>query len=262
MTESTSFVYEKIKVHSVHDGQVLEIVLSSPPSNILDSKMMSEICACIDREAQNKSLKAIVFKGEGENFCFGASVAEHVKAEAKKMIHDFHAMFKKLLDCSCPMIALVRGFCLGGGMELASFCNFVIAEPSARFGQPEIQLGVLPPVAAAILPGIIGQQRADDLILTGRAIDAETAHGFGLVCEVAEDGEAAVEKLLVRQILPRSAASLRYANRAARWSWCKNLGAVLDEMENLYINELMETEDANEGIAAFLEKRSPNWKDK
>ncbi len=250
---------KRIKVSLVHQGQILHILLSSPPGNVLDGQMMAEICACFDNEAKGKSVKAIVFEGQGKHFCFGASVAEHIKDKAPEMISSFHGMFKKLLKCRAPTVALVRGQCLGGGMELASFCNFIIAQTSAKFGQPEIQLGVLPPVAAAILPDIIGQQRADDIVLTGRSIDAETAHAWGLVHTVQEDGAVALEEFLVKHILPKSAESLRHANRAVRSTWYKELGARLDEMEHLYLQELMETQDANEGIAAFIEKRKPEW---
>jgi cyclohexa-1,5-dienecarbonyl-CoA hydratase len=252
--------YEKIKVETTHEGQVLRITLSSPPANILDGQTMTEIVACLDSEGASQDLKAIVFAGEGKHFCFGASVAEHQKDQAPAMIAGFHGLFKQLLAIQTPLVALVRGQCLGGGMELASFCNFILAEPSAKFGQPEIQLAVLPPVASAILPGIVGQLRADDIVLTGRSIDAETAREWGLVHAVAEDGEALLGELLDKHLLPRSAASLRFANRAVRHHWHAALAQTLDEMERLYVGGLMETADANEGIACFLEKRKPEWK--
>ncbi|HUT78812.1 MAG TPA: enoyl-CoA hydratase/isomerase family protein, partial [Polyangia bacterium] len=129
--------YEKISVETTHAGQVLRITLNSPPANILDAQAMGEIRACLDAEGASRDLKAIVFAGAGKHFCFGASVAEHQKDQAPAMIAGFHAMFKKLLGCEAPLVALVRGQCLGGGMELAAFCNFVLAEPSAKFGQPE-----------------------------------------------------------------------------------------------------------------------------
>lgn len=254
--------YSKIKVDLTHDAQVLCVVLSAPPGNVLDAGMMGEISACLEREGSDERLKAIVFKGEGKHFCFGASVAEHQKEQAPGMIRGFHAMFKKLLGCRIPTIAVVRGQCLGGGMELVSFLNFIIAEPSAKFGQPEIQLGVFPPVAALILPEIIGQLRADDLVLTGRSIDAATAREWGLVSQVAEDGEKALEELLAKHLLPRSASSLRYAGEAVRSSWHERLSERLDSMERLYVDKLMETHDANEGIASFLEKRTPVWKNR
>jgi cyclohexa-1,5-dienecarbonyl-CoA hydratase len=250
---------EKIKVRRENDGQVLRIVLAFPKGNVLDAQMMGEICACLDEEAADPGLKAIVFEGEGKHFCFGASVPEHVREKAPEMIRGFHGLFKKLLATGIPTFALVRGQCLGGGMELASFCNFVIAEPSAVFGQPEIVLGVFPPVAALILPGIVGQSRADDLVLTGRSIDAQTALAWGLVHAVAEDGNALLSDALAKHILPKSASSLRHANRAVRASWHRELPAALDRMERAYVDDLMGTHDANEGIAAFLEKRPPKW---
>lgn len=262
MAASHAAQYEKIKVRETHDGQVLRIVLASPPANILDAKAMSEIGAVLETQGRAPERKAIVFEGEGKHFCFGASVAEHVKAEAPKMIAGFHGLFKQLLALDVPLFALVRGQCLGGGMELAAFCNFVIAEPSAKLGQPEIQLAVLAPVASAILPGIIGQSRADDLLLTGRSIDAVTAHAWGLVHAVADNAEELLEKALADHFLQKSASSLRIANRAARWRWHAELPARLDAMERLYIDDLMATNDANEGIQAFLEKRKPAYKNR
>lgn len=254
--------FHKIKVKLTHDREILHLVLAAPPANVLDAQMMAEICSCLESHLPEKQLKAIVFEGEGKHFCFGASVPEHVKEKAPAMISAFHGLFKTLLASELPTVAVVRGQCLGGGMELVSFCNFILAHPSAKFGQPEIQLGVIPPVAAAILPGIIGQCRAEDIILTGRSIDAQTAHSWGLVHCVSEDLQECLEELLVKHITPKSAAALKHAIRAVRSSWYRELPAKLDEMEHLYVNELMSTHDANEGIGAFLEKRKPVWKNK
>jgi len=253
---------EKIEVRLEHDGQVLRIVLASPPANILDAATMAEIVACLDHHQGQASITALVFEGQGKHFCFGASVEEHQKDQAPKMIAGFHGLFKKLLAFGAPTFALVRGQCLGGGMELASFCNFILAEPKAKFGQPEIQLAVFPPVAAAILPGIIGQLRADDLVLTGRSIDAQTACDWGLVHHVTEDLEAVLQEALATHFLPKSAAALRHALRAVRRDWVEQLGEKLDRMERAYVDDLMETEDANEGIGAFLAKRKPEWKNR
>ncbi len=253
---------KKTKIGLEYEGQVLRIVLASPPGNILDAQTMTEIVTAIDFHESNKDIKAVVFEGEGKHYCFGASVEEHQKNRAPEMIASFHGMFKKLLSFGAPLISLVRGQCLGGGMELASFCNFIIAEPSAKFGQPEIQLAVLPPVAAVILPGIIGQLRADDLVLTGRSIDAQTANRWGLVSQVAEDGESALDDFLKKHILPKSAQALRHANRAVRREWFEQLSHKLDRMERAYVDDLMNSFDANEGIEAFLEKRKPQWKNR
>jgi cyclohexa-1,5-dienecarbonyl-CoA hydratase len=260
MTSKTIPGYEKITVTLTHDEQIIRILLATPPANILDGDTMAEIMRCLETEAASKNVKAIVFEGKGKHFCFGASVAEHIKAEAPKMINGFHGMFKKLLSLDIPLFAIVRGQCLGGGMELAAFCSFIIAEPDAKFGQPEIQLAVLAPVASAILPDIIGQARTDDLLLTGRSIDAETARAWGLVHSVAEDGEAALMKILEKHVLPKSASSLKLAAQAARWIWHCELPKRLDEMEDHYVNTLMETHDASEGIDSFLKKRKPEFK--
>jgi cyclohexa-1,5-dienecarbonyl-CoA hydratase len=249
---------EKIKVGLEHAGHVLRITLASAPANILDAATMAEIVASV-RHHKDDNLKAIVFCADGKHFSFGASVEEHQKEQAGQMISSFHGMFKELLATAIPTIALVHGQCLGGAMELVSFCNFIIADSSAKFAQPEIQLAVLPPVAAAILPGIIGQTRADDLILTGRTIDAQTAHAWGLVHRLEKDLEAALQQFLESHILPKSASSLRHANRASRYEWYKNLPDRLDAMEKAYVQDLMNTDDANEGIGAFLEKRKPTW---
>jgi len=256
---STVSKYEKIAARLEHDGQVLRIVLASPPANILDAQAMAEIGEVLDTEGTKPAVKAIVFEGEGKHFCFGASVPEHTKERCGEMIAGFHGLFKKLLSLDVPLVALVRGQCLGGGMELAAFCSVIIADEKAKFGQPEIQLAVFPPVAALILPDIVGQARADDLVITGRSIEAKTARKWGLVHEVTEDCEQALQGFLAKQILPKSASSLRFAVRAVRSGWKQTLPARLDEMERLYVQELMETADANEGIGAFLEKRQPRW---
>lgn len=260
--EQVSAEYKKIKPALQHEGQVLQITLADPPGNVLDSVMMAEIASLLESEGRKPELKAIVFEGEGKHFSFGASVEEHQKAQAPQMIHSFHALFKQLLALATPTVAVVRGQCLGGGMELAAFCNFVLAEPSARFGQPEIVLAVFPPVAALILPPIIGQTRADDLILTGRSINAETALEWGLVHHMAEDATETRDFLLNKYLLPKSASALRFGNRASRQSWYAGLGEDLDRMERLYIDEMMESEDANEGIGSFIEKRKPLWKNR
>ncbi len=254
--------FEKIKVEFTHDRQVLRITLADPPGNVLAASMMAEIVACLDEQTENAGLKAIVFEGEGKHFCFGASVEEHQKAQAPGMIHSFHGLFKKMNALAIPTFALVRGQCLGGGMELAIFCNFIFAEPSARFGQPEIVLGVFPPVAAIVLPHVVGQAHADDIILTGRSIDGATAQSWGLVHTVADDAGVALEQLIEKNIIPKSAMALRYANRASRHYWRHKLDEQLDGMERFYVDDLMETEDANEGIASFLEKRKPEWKNR
>ena len=253
---------KKIHVTREFDDAVLRISLATPPGNILDAATMAEITACLKQHANDNNIKAIVFEAQGKHFSFGASVEEHQKDQAPKMIRDFHGLFKTLLSTGFVTIAVVQGQCLGGAMELVSFCNFIFCDETAKFGQPEIQLGVFPPVAAVLLPGVIGQLRADDLVLTGRTIDATTAQSWGLVHQVCQNPKEDLASFLERTILPKSAESLRHANKAVRRDWYRQLAAKLDLMETAYVQELMETEDANEGIRSFLEKRKPAWKNR
>ncbi|MBM4321184.1 MAG: hypothetical protein FJ125_14845, partial [Deltaproteobacteria bacterium] len=174
----------------------------------------------------------------------------------------FHGMFFRMIDLAIPTAALVRGQCLGGGMELAIFCNFLFAESTAVFGQPEIKLGVLPPPASVILPLKVGQANADLLTLTGATITAERAYQLGLVTHLVpegEDGWAQLSGWAAGAIVPLSGASLRRAGAAVRGRFDEELRGRLKQVERLYLDDLMATHDANEGIASFLEKRKPCW---
>jgi cyclohexa-1,5-dienecarbonyl-CoA hydratase len=175
------------------------------------------------------------------------------------MLEAFHGMFLKLVELGVPTAAAVRGRCLGGGMELALFCTRVVSGVDAVFAQPEIGLGVLPPVASLILPWRVGQGAADDVNLTGRNVGAEQALAMGLVDELAEDPRAAVEAWAARELAPKSALALRLAQKASRWQLNRVLREQLKQVEAFYLDTLMASHDANEGLAAFLEKRTPSW---
>jgi len=252
--------YEKIRVEPFLDGHALHVVLNAPKANVLDGAMMGELNRLLDSLEARSEIKLICFSGEGKHFSFGASVEEHVGDRAAGMLEAFHGMFLRMARLGVPTAAAVRGQCLGGGLELAAFCNRVVASDSAVMAQPEIQLAVLPPVASLILPFRIGQARADEINLTGRNVAAEEAMAIGLVDEIAEDPMAAVEAWAAEQLRKKSAAALRCATRASRWHFNKVLCSELKELEAVYLEELMATHDANEGLAAFLEKRKPTWK--
>ena len=175
------------------------------------------------------------------------------------MLEAFHGMFLDMVDLAIPTAAVVRGQCLGGGAELALFCNWIFASPNAKFGQPEIQLGVFPPPASIILPLKLGQVWADHACLTGMSFAAEAAAEVGLIYDVSEDPWAALEALATEHLLPKSASSLRFAVRAARTHFNQVFRAGIAEVQRLYLDELMASHDANEGIEAFLEKRKPVW---
>ncbi len=255
--------YKLISMEALNAGAVYKIVLNSPKANILEAAMLTEILHALEEIDRLTGVKLIIFEGAGKHFSFGASVEEHTKAQAAMMLNSFHAVFYNLAGMAIPTMAIVRGQCLGGGMELALFCNFIIADSTAYFGQPEIVLGVLPPPASVMLPRKVGQSYADDLVLTGRSIDAKEAQRIGLVNFLSEDGQDAwstADEFINKHILPKSASSLRIANLAVRKDFFRRIWEDLPRMEGLYLKDLMESHDANEGINAFLEKRKPEWK--
>ncbi len=253
---------EKIKVAYAHDRTVAYITLDDGKGNVLDHIMMEEVQQQLDSWKTNNDLKLIVFQGAGKHFSFGASVEEHQKEYAGAMLRAFHQLFYSLRELAIPTLAKVSGQCLGGGMELALMCSIMLADKTAKFGQPEILLGVFPPPASILLPEKIGLARAEELLITGRSMPADEAFRAGLLAAVFEDrGEldAGTEEWIVSHILPKSASSLRYAVRAVRVKFNHVIGNFLPALESMYVTRLMETHDANEGISSFLEKRKPNW---
>ena len=256
---------EKILIQPMHDGQVVSLALNAPKANVLDAEMMTALQSALDDLGKQPDLKLIQITGAGDHFCFGASVGEHVKEKAPDMLKQFHNLFYTMADIAIPSAAVISGQCLGGGLELALMCNFMFVDRSANLGQPEIQLGVFAPPASLILPMKLGQSRADDLLLTGRAISGAEAKEIGLAAEVYDDREsmiAGVEAWVKKQILPKSAASLRFAVKAARMEFNITLKDKLRKQEQLYLEGLMATQDANEGIQSFLERRKPEWRNK
>ncbi len=255
--------YKLIQCEKLFDGAVLKIILNAPKANVLEAAMLAEITSVLVSLRTEKDVKLIVFEGAGKHFSFGASVPEHTKDKASMMLKGFHGMFFELVDLAVPTMAIVRGQCLGGGMELALFCNFIVADQTAKFGQPEIVLGVLPPPASVMLCQKVGQAFADDIALTGRSLGADEALRIGLANMVAGEGEdawAVAEKWISEYILPKSAESLRIGNKAVRMEFFRRIREDLPRMEALYLKELMESHDGTEGINAFLEKRKPEWK--
>ncbi len=251
----------KIIREEIFDGQVIRFTLNAPKANVLDSEMMTELQSKLANIGQD--VKLLQFIGAGDHFSFGASVPEHTKKNAPEMLRQFHGLFKTMIELTVPTMALVSGQCLGGGMELAIFCNFLFLDETARMGQPEIMLGVFAPPASLILPLKVGQTKADDLLLTGRSMKAEEVMQFGLGAKLFDDQQAMMDGAdawVEKHILPKSASSLRFANRAARTVFNKTLSATLDKLAEIYTTKLMETHDANEGINSFLEKRKPDWK--
>lgn len=238
------------------------ITLDRAPLNILDIAMMESLDAALERALPNSDF--VIFQGAGTKaFCAGVDIADHAPGRVRKMLSSFHAVFRRLAVADCLTIAAVHGYCLGGGMELATFCDLVLAAESAQFGQPEIKLGCYPPVAMAMLPRRIGVQAAAHLILTGRQISAAEAHRLGLVTRVVSDNElrAAVEALL-GQLQGLSPSVLNLTRKTLARLHSADFLKQLEETERVYLSELAQTHDAREGIRAFLEKRRPVWKGK
>jgi len=249
-----------LAVQKVHNGSVLRLTLDAPPGNILDSVMVTSLSHAVRAARDIPELRLIVVTGAGENFSFGSSIEEHRAEKAREMLTSFHGLFRDLTETDIPLLALVNGKCLGGGLELAAFCDWIFALENATFGQPEIKLGVFAPVGSIVLPWRCGA-RANDLLLTGRSIDSKTAESIGLVNRVLAKVRAQqeLETFITEKLLPLSASSLRYARKASRWHLNRQMKHGLPELESLYLDELMQSPDATEGIAAFLEKRPPRW---
>ena len=202
----------------------------------------------------------MVFEGEGKHFSFGASVEEHLPGEVDKMLPSFHAMFGAIEDMGIATAAVVRGQCLGGGLELAAYCGRLLCTPKTFFGVPEVKLGVFPPVGAMILPWRIGGARANQMVLTGDTINGETAAAWGLADVCCEDPAAELDKWYDEHIAPKSAVALSFAWRAGRRAVRKALDEELPELEKSYLKDLMSMHDPAEGIRAFVERRDPKWR--
>lgn len=245
--------------------RVARIVFSRPPLNILTIAMMKEIVDAINRAAQMPDTCAIVFSSSQPTGAFsaGVSIEEHRAESVFQMLEGFHSIFRTLNTVSKPVIAVVGGAALGGGCELAAFADIVIASTAARFGQPEIKLGIFPPAAAVILPRVIGVKRAREMVLTGELLSAETAQTLGLVSHVVTESalESRCEELL-NSFRQMSVPGLEMARRAMVQTWGLGFNEALKRSEDIYLNELMSFRDPQEGIEAFIAKRPPRWKHK
>ena len=252
----------KIRLEFEHDEQVARVVLAAPKANIVDRAMMAELESAFDGLATRRDLKAIVLIGEGPNFSYGASVQEHLPEQIAGTLARLHRLLRRIAEAPAPTIAAVRGQCLGGGLEVALACDLILAEETAQLGCPEIQLGVFPPAASALLPVRIGAGPASSLVLSGASVTGAAGAAIGLVARTAVPGqlEMVLAELLAADFLPRSPSALRYAALAVRRPLMHALEQDLPVLERLYLQDLMSEPDAAEGIRAFLEKRSPHWR--
>ena len=244
------------------DGALLRLRLSRPKANIVDAAMIGALRAALGEHLTYARLRAVLLEAEGPHFSFGASVEEHLPGSVAAMLRELHALILQIVGSPVPVLVAVRGQCLGGGLELAAAGHLIFAAPGAMFGQPEIRLAVFAPAASCLLPEKIGPSRAEDLLFSGRSIGAEEAHRIGLVNAVADDPSQAALAYFEEHLAPRSASSLRLAVRAARYDLVYRIRRKLAEVERLYLEELMATRDAVEGLTAFIGKRPATWEDR
>jgi len=240
-----------------------KIIFNNGPLNILTIQMMEQINVALEGFLQDESLKAVIFDHNGKAFSAGVDIGDHIGEKAPKMIKEFHGIFRKLNKLKCPTIASIKGAALGGGCEIAIFCDIVLTSDKAKFGQPEIKVGVLPPIAVLAFPQIIGNKKAFELIMLGELIDAKEAQRLGISNHIfpIESYEQEFAKF-IESLNDISTIILQYTKKAFNTALGIDFETKLDEIEEFYLKELMSTYDANEGLQAFLEKRTPNWQNR
>jgi len=248
-----------LKAWLERDGALLRLRLAQPKANIVDAAMIAALHTALDAHRQSPGLRGALLDAEGPHFSFGASVEEHLAERCAGMLASLHALIVTMVEFPLPILVAVRGQCLGGGLELALAGGPIFAHPEAQFGQPEIKLGVFAPAASCLLGWRINQSAAEDLLWSGRSINGSTALALGLVQALADDPGAAALAWFDEHLAPRSAAALACAVAAVRTPRVRELRQRLAEVERLYLDRLMKTHDANEGLAAFIERRTPVW---
>jgi cyclohexa-1,5-dienecarbonyl-CoA hydratase len=252
-------VENPLKVWIDRNGALLRLRLARPKANIVDAAMIEALRSALEAHRDVKSLRGVLIDAEGPHFSFGASVEEHLPDACATMLSSFHALVIEILEFPVPVLVAVRGQCLGGGLELALAGSMIFAGPEAQLGQPELKLGVFAPAASCLLPYRVSQGVADDLLFSGRSISGEEARAMGLVEALAADPEATALAYFDAHLSSKSAAALRLAVAAARGPLVAAVRRRLDELETLYLETLMKTRDANEGLVAFLARREPQW---
>lgn len=244
------------------NGGVASLVMDRPPLNVLDLALLRELRQLLDGLDQDDGVELVEIRGAGGRaFSAGVDVKDHTRAQVPKMLDLVHGVIRKLMSLPQPTIAVVDGVCLGGGCELASSCDLVLASEDSLFATPEIAVGCFPPVALARFSSQIGYHRAAEMILTGRRLSAREAASIGLVNRVAPRNQldGTLEELR-NELLDKSRAVLRITLKGLREMGLRELPAALARSEEIYLGELLETEDIEEGVRAFVEKRKPEWR--
>ena len=251
-----------LKIWLERDGTLLRLRLDRPKANIVDGEMIASLDTALGEHLGNSGLAAVLLDASGSHFSFGASVQEHLPDQCSGMLRSLHALVRKMVQSPIPILVAIRGQCLGGGLEVAAAGQILFCAPDASLAQPEMQLGVFAPAASCLLPERIGQSCAEDLLYSGRSVSGEEAGVMGLVDFVADDPEAAALEYFDAHLATKSASSLRMAVQAARSGFCERVTAKLAVVEKLYLEQLMSTRDAVEGLEAFIAKRPAKWNNK
>jgi cyclohexa-1,5-dienecarbonyl-CoA hydratase len=249
-----------LRVTTERDGRLLRLTLAAPRANLIDMAMADAVRGTLDAHRDDPALLAVLIDHDGPHFSYGASIPEHLPEQCAKMLAGFHACIKTMVDFPLPILVAIRGFCLGGGLELAAAGTFLFAAPDATLGQPEIRLAVFAPAASVLLPERIGQSKAEELLLTGRTVTGTEAQAFGLVTRAEADPDAAAHKWFDDYLADKSAPALRSATMAARRGYAQRVADKLSWVERHYMDVLMSYEDPVEGLRAFMEKRPPTWR--
>ena len=248
-------------IRSTIGGNCARVFIDRPPLNILDLETIRRLREALEDVLANRAVLLVELHGTDNAFCAGVEIRDHFPERAPAMLREFHALIRSVLYARVPIIAVVRAHCLGGGMELALASDFVIAAENASFGQPEIQVGCFAPVASVLLPRLVPEKKALELLLTGDRISGSAAERLGLINRVAPPSslDSELERFRMK-LLAQSAAVLPLARKAARLDSRSSFESALRESERIYLDELLKTEDAVEGLNAFLEKRQPEWR--
>ncbi len=242
------------------EGRLLRLRLSRPKANLIDGAMIAALDRALADHLENSGLTAVLLDAEGPHFSYGASVEEHLPGRCEAMLTGLNGLILRMVAAPVTILVAVRGQCLGGGLEVALAGHLLFAAADAVLGQPEMKLGVFAPAASCLLPELIGPQHALDLLLSGRTISGAEAAAIGMAREAAADPERAALAYFDEHLKPKSASSLRYAIKAARSDYAARVRAKIKFVERLYLDDLMKTHDALEGLGAFVAKRAVQWR--
>ena len=248
-----------VRVWVEAQGRLLRLRLSRPKANLIDAAMIEALGRAFADHLENPGLSAILLDAEGPNFSYGASVEEHMPRQCEAMLTSIHRLIVRMVEAPVVTLVAVRGQCLGGGLEVALAGHLLFVGPDALLGQPEMKLGVFAPAASCLMPELIGPARALDLLVSGRTVSGAEAVAIGMAREAAADPERAALSYFDEYLKPKSASSLRYAIQAARSDYAARVAAKIKSVERLYLDELIKTHDAVEGLGAFVARRAVQW---